>query len=254
MKKLRSIPLRVRDRVRRGGSLLDLLLMRLFNRLPELEIDLKAKSVEILPAILDDICLPPYHAPDDHDDFLPLMHIARLLRPRLVVELGTAHGNTVANICQQCPDATVYTVNALAQQQTGEIVTYSLTQGEVGRVYRANGFEDRVVQIFENTLYLDLSKYLKRRRVDLAIIDACHDRDYVINDFLKVRPFVRPEGVVLFHDTHPSMEGHLAGSYVACMKLRRRGYDIRYVRNTWWAIWINSRDVSGSVKNLGLAT
>jgi methyltransferase family protein len=250
---LHSVLSRIRNRTRKGASLVDLLLLKHFNRLPKVEIDLKSMPVDILPAILEDICLPPYHGPDNHDDFLPLMRFIRLLCPRLVVELGTAHGNTVANICNQCPDATVYTVNALAEEQTGEIVTYSLTREEVGRVYRTMGFESRVVQIFENTLCLNLSDYLDRQPIDLAIIDACHDTEYVINDFLKVNPFVRAEGVVLFHDTHPSMEGHLAGSYVACMKLRRKGFDIRYVENTWWAIWVNSGDVTGSLKKLGLA-
>lgn len=245
--KMRSMSRRVRNRIRRDVLRLDLWVMRLFNRLPRLEIDLSSQPPQVQAPILEDICLPPHFGPTDHDDFLPLMHIAALLRPTTVVELGTAHGNTVANICRQCPDATVYTVNALTDQQSGTIVTYALTRDEIGRVYQAHGFGDRVVQIFENTLSLDLSRYLPGPVVDLAIIDACHDTDYVINDFLKVKPFIRPEGVVLLHDTHPSMKGHLAGSYIACMMLRRRGYDIRHIKNTWWALWANTDNVAKSL-------
>jgi predicted O-methyltransferase YrrM len=215
--------------------------MKLIARLPEVELDaIVPNEVPVMPPILDDICLPPYFGPTDHDDLLPLLQIVRSRRPHTVLELGTAHGNTVANICRQCPEATVYTVNALAEQQTGEYITYALTPEQIGRVYHAHGFTHQVVQIFQNTLHLDVARELEGRAVDLAIIDACHDPDYVINDFCKVQPFVSPGGLILLHDTHPSMHKHLQRSYLACMRLRRQGYDIRHLRNTWWAVWTPS--------------
>lgn len=190
--------------------------------------------------ILQDICMPPYFGATDHDDFTPLMKIARSLQPRLIVELGTAHGNTVANLCNQVDSCRVYTVNAPVEMQTGDAITFQLTRDEIGRAYRQSGFGDRVVQIFENTLDLDLSRYMADACVDLAIVDACHDTPYVVNDFLKVKPFVREGGVVLLHDTHPSVAGHLGGSYTACLLLRKKGFDVRHLENTWWAIWENT--------------
>ena len=95
------------------------------------------------------------------------------------------------------------------------------------------------MQIFKNTLDLNLGEFFDGPVVDLAIIDACHDTGYVINDFFKVRPFIKPRGVILLHDTHPSMKDHLAGSYIACAKLRRRGQDIKHIDGTWWAFWEN---------------
>lgn len=207
--------------------------------LPVLELhSIVNKEVEIDPPILDHICLPPYRGTKDHDDFLPLMVIAKWLEPRIVLELGTGYGNLTANLCKQCTNVKVYTVNASVEEQTGTLISYKLAREEIGRVYRQYGFADQVVQIFKNTLALDLSEYFEAPIVDLAIIDACHDTNYVINDFVKVVPFVRYRGVVLLHDTHPSMRGHLLGSYLACMKLRAKGFDIRYIANTWWAIWI----------------
>jgi predicted O-methyltransferase YrrM len=199
------------------------------------------------PAIMDDICLPPYRGPRDHDDFTPLIRIAKFLSPTLVVELGTAHGNTVANICRACPNTKVITVNAPAAAQTGAMVTFQLTHAEIGRVYHAHGLSSRVNQIFSNTLDLDLSKIIQRESVDLAIVDACHDTEYVINDFLKVQPYIRKGGAVLLHDTHPSMEGHLMGSYVGCMQLRRGGLDIRHIQNSWWGIWINGPQLTRAI-------
>ncbi len=166
------------------------------------------------------------------------MGIVATVNPHTVVELGTAHGNTVANICRHAPKATVYTVNAPLDIQSGKTVTFQLTKDHIGRVYKSHGFSERVVQVFANTLDLDLQEYVGSRPVDLAIVDACHDTEYVLNDFGKVVPFMRVGGIVLLHDTHPSMWSHLLGSYRACMRLRRSGYDIRHMRGTWWAIWI----------------
>ena len=188
----------------------------------------------------DDICLPPHTGGSEtHDDYTPLMRLARWLAPKSIVELGTAHGNTVANLCHHCPAAVIHTVNAPVTEQTGELVTFELTADEIGRVYRKYGFKDRVVQILKNTLDLDLKEYVPERSVDLAIVDACHDTSYVVNDFHKVQPFIRPGGIVLLHDTDGSMKGHLAGSYIGCMLLRKEGFDVRQIRDSWWGIWVN---------------
>jgi predicted O-methyltransferase YrrM len=194
--------------------------------------------------IMDDICLPPFVAARC-DDFEALMRVVAVRCPRLVLELGTAHGNTVANICHACPEARVVTVNALAEQMSGEVTTFALSKDEIGRVYRRYGFSDRVVQVWTNTLQLDLSPYLTESSVDLAIVDACHDCEYVINDFLKVVPYMRPGGMVLLHDTHPALSRHLWASYKACMILRRRGFDIRHIQDTWWGVWVNQADGGG---------
>ena len=169
------------------------------------------------------------------------MTIVRAAKPTLVVELGTAQGNLTANICRQAPNATVFTVNAPVEEQSGELITFELTREQIGEVYRRHGFDDRVRQVYANTLTLDLGQYLEPKSSDLAIVDACHDREYVINDFFKIKEFVKEGGIVLLHDTHPDMKSHLLGSYSACMILRARGYDIRHLQGTWWGVWVRPR-------------
>ena len=215
--------------------------MKLRFALPQVSISSLAGNEEAAATktILDDICLPPFVETKRCHDFEALMKLVAARRPKLVLELGTAHGNTVANICQTCPETRVVTVNALAEQMTGEVTTYALSKDEIGRVYRRYGFSDRVVQVWANTLQLDLSRYLAPFSVDLAIVDACHDCEYVINDFLQVVPYIKSGGIVLLHDTHPSLSLHLWSSYRACMVLRQRGFDIRHIEGTWWGIWVN---------------
>src|SRR5262249_19073358 len=79
-------------------------------------------DVEMAPPILDDVCMPPHVGPS-HDDLTPLLKIVRAMKPRVVVELGTAHGNSAANICRQSPETRVLTVNAPVEDQSGHFVT-----------------------------------------------------------------------------------------------------------------------------------
>jgi predicted O-methyltransferase YrrM len=206
--------------------------------LPAVELaDLAPPDTPVAPPILDHICMPPHYYRQDHDDFTPLMKLARARQPKIIVELGTAHGNTTANLCRHCPGARVFTVNAPVEEMTGAITTFGLRREEIGSVYRQHGFAAQVTQIYANTLRLDLAPHLHGQPVDLGIVDACHDTEYVLNDFQKLRPHLAPQGLILLHDTHPSMEDHLMGSYVACLKLRQQGFDVRWLRDTWWAVW-----------------
>jgi predicted O-methyltransferase YrrM len=209
--------------------------------------DLASLPVALAPPILEDIWLPPYlaDAVDQPDDLTPLLTIVRARQPWVVVELGTGYGNVSANICRQSPEAKVYTVNAVPQNQSGQITTYVLGREAIGRVYRQHGFAERVTQIYQNTLDIDWTQYLAPQSVDLAIIDACHDTDYVLTDFMKVSPFIQPQGLVLFHDTDTDLraqarqryKAHLTSSYLACLMLVQRGFDVRHLPGTWWAVW-----------------
>lgn len=192
---------------------------------------------EIADLILDDVCMPPFAGDVDHDDIGSALRIAKGLAPRLICEIGTAHGNLTANLLRNCAAATVVTVNAPRDLQSGVLVTYALTEDEIGRVYRRHGYDGRVNQLIVNSLDLNLRMHVGNALVDLAVVDGCHDTAFVLNDFEKVRPFIRPGGVVLFHDTHPSQSGHLSGSYRACLLLRRRGFDVKWIEGTWWGYW-----------------
>jgi predicted O-methyltransferase YrrM len=210
-------------------------------RLPAIQIDsiTTVGRSQLSEPILEDICMAPFTSGLTHDDLGAVLRLAMTIRPRVICEIGTAHGNLTANLLCNCRDATVVTIDSPNELQTGRATTYHLNQGQIGRVYRKYGYQERVTQLFLNSLELDLTSYVNATGIDLAIIDACHDTDYVLNDFEKVRGFIRPGGVVLFHDTNPSQEGHLAGSYRACLLLRWRMFDVKWIQDTWWGYWRN---------------
>lgn len=241
----RSIPHHVNRLAARGRAYQ----LHLTTSLPELTCEQATGRpfISETPAILDDICLPPYLGYSKYHDFSALIGIAKATQPQIVFEIGTAHGNLAANLCATVPDARVFTVNAPVEEQTGEVITYKLTREDIGRVYRRHGFQNRVTQIYANSLHLDLSNWFSEPVIDLAIVDGCHDVDFVLNDFHKVYPWVRPGGVILLHDTWPDpnpenwQDGdrvfhreHLVNSYVACMMLRKDGYPVSHLTDTLW--------------------
>lgn len=217
-------------------------LIRRFLALPPIEIDDLAPPLEGGERdrfIQDHVNMPP--RPDCglfHDDLGTLIRILRAIRPSRILELGTGRGNATANLCL-FSEAQVFTVNALEEQISGKTVTFILSRKEIGQVYRDYGYENRVTQIYCDTLDFRPLDYVESGSVDLAVIDACHDTDYVMNDFRILLPTLSEGALVLFHDTHPSREDHLEQSYDACVRLRVQGFDVRYIRDTWWGIWRN---------------
>jgi len=192
------------------------------------------------PKIIEHICLPPYKGESNFIDYSALISLIKLHEPRKILELGTAHGNTIANICLES-NADIFTVNALPEQIEGNLITFTLSNDEIGIVYRKNGVHNRVTQIYENTKNLDILKYLPQRSVDFAFLDACHDSDFVVNDFFKILPSLSDRAIVVFHDTFPSIEHWYLDSYVGCMYLRKLGFNVVHIKGSSLGYW-SSKD------------
>jgi len=210
--------------------------------LPEVEPEEIVGNMEIFDPIPDEICMPPYHGPNANKDFPFLVSLAKSIQPDVIFEFGTASGNTVANLCK-FTNAQVVTLNAVVENTSGNYRTYDLSREEIGSVYKKYGYQDRVQQI-----YIDSMNFIPEASTntdfDLVIIDACHDFEYVINDFLSIFHLVNMDGYVLFHDCDESMHGHLAGCWRACTHLRKAGFNIKKVQSTWWALWSPADQVS----------
>jgi len=208
--------------------------------LPSLTMDSFDVQPESLDPILDGICMPPHAGPKDLKDFQFLMGLARIRNVRKIFEFGTDRGNTVANLCR-FTDSEIVTLNAEVGRTSGTYRTHDLRREQIGEVYQASGYSSRVTQLYCDSLDFIAEQHAGHERFDLVIIDACHDFEYVLNDFFAILPRMSPDGCVLFHDCHPSRERHLNGPWIACCYLRKAGFDICRAINTWWGIWDRRR-------------
>lgn len=207
-------------------------------RLPETSFtSLAGDDRPLEPIYTDGLHMPPFAGPTNIDDVGMALSIIHQADPSVIVELGTGRGAFTANLCA-VTNARIYTVNALPHQIQGNVTTFALARDEIGRIYRDNGYADRVVQVYDDTRNLQYSEILHEGDVvDVAIIDACHDAEFVLHDFLHLVPHTHDGSLILVHDVHPSMLGHLRESYLACMYLRMVGYNIYHIKDSWWGVW-----------------
>lgn len=80
-------------------------------------------------------------------------------------------------------------------------------------------------------------------QLDLAFIDGCHDRKFVVNDTRKVLPFIKPGGFIVWHDVSPELiyKYHWIQEVCAALGDLIRDGDIDsplyHVRNSWTIVW-----------------
>lgn len=115
--------------------------------LPGVEPEDIVGKMEAVEPILDEICMPPYYGPENNKDFDFLINLAIKSQPKTIFEFGTASGNTAANLCRYT-SANVFTLNAVRSDTSGNHRTYDLSIEQIGSVYTKYGYQDRVHQIY----------------------------------------------------------------------------------------------------------
>ena len=106
--------------------------------------------------------------------------------------------------------------------------------------YAVYGSEESMIIENDSFSHTSIDQGISIQTLKSDFDDPSHQSWFVsvLNDFKKIVPYIRPDGIVLMHDTHPSMRSHLLGSYRACLKLRQEGYSISHILNTWWGLWV----------------
>lgn len=124
-----------------------------------------------------------------------------------ILEIGTAAGRTTALMAVNAPTATVHTVNIPPEdiKQGGSLTTYAPSREEIGRHYRELNLTN-VAQIYANTA----SWKPDFGPIDIALIDGCHDKEFVFNDTRIVLERSRPGTIILWHDFSPSARRQFA--------------------------------------------
>lgn len=115
-----------------------------------------------------------------HEDFI--VHLARLVRPKLFVKLGLS----------QC--ALFNRITPYAEKSIGVDI-----QGEAGN-YMKQSQDARFVQGTTQEFAKELE--FNPLQINMLFIDANHSQVVRQYDFQEVFPFIAPQGLILLHDYH----------------------------------------------------
>jgi predicted O-methyltransferase YrrM len=132
---------------------------------------------------------------------LLLFSMVRLLRPSVVVEIGTARGKSCCSMalaCRRNGKGKVYAIDPHMRNNWTEIGTDGDNERFVRSRVRSYGLEPWC-EIIRDTSASALSRW--RLPVDLLFIDGDHSYEGVKSDFEGFRPWLAPGALVVFHDT-----------------------------------------------------
>jgi len=162
--------------------------------------DYRAKPID---AIADDIfsrfngMFRPFQV---RAELLRLLQRAAAIRPRTVVEIGTARGGTLFLLsCVADPAAKIVSIDLPAGLYGGG---YPAWKGALYRRLMGRGQDLRLIRgdSHKEATFKAAVRALEGAKVDLLFIDGDHTYAGAKQDFLRYRSLVRPGGLVVMHD------------------------------------------------------
>ena len=136
------------------------------------------------------------------------LRVVQNFRPKIIVELGIAHGASLAAWCEAAHPEVAIGIDPLDLQKTS-IQKQSLEQ--LIDTYHINIVQGttRSPQAQERMQF-----YLKERPIDFLFIDAEHKYDDVRHDFYEYKKYLSPHALVGFHDIYYSEQSFDGGQQV----------------------------------------
>jgi len=155
-------------------------------------------------------------------ELMIIAHVVGFMKPKRVIEFGTAEGRTTLNIALHLPPE-------------GEVVTLDFPpipgQNEVGFFYWDQPVKSKIKQVFSGVDTWDSTPY--RTTAQIVFCDACDQPEGLAAETAQAFAVVQPGGVIFRHD-YGTAEGptlfwnelskelpvrHLEGTALLCLRV-----------------------------------
>jgi hypothetical protein len=120
----------------------------------------------------------------DHKEVIEFF--IRLLKPKNFIEIGTQFGETTNQIIHLIP-GDYYAVDIFIHDNMR---------------FLSNKFQN--LKLFQNSSDDFFSSQFDGKMFEMAFIDASHNYEDTFRDFMNVKDFIVPDGIIFFHDTYPA--------------------------------------------------
>ncbi len=137
-------------------------------------------------------------------DLVSMCMLCQILKPRMILEIGTFRGSGALHWAANAPEAQVYTLD-LPSAAAPKLATTEMDKRFVdghaasARMFFAEKEESRRIHcLFGDSATFDFSPFFGK--IDLLFIDGAHSYEYVRNDTTRAMPCCKPGSVVAWHD------------------------------------------------------
>jgi predicted O-methyltransferase YrrM len=176
----------------------------MWGRLPRLDLRQIFPSIENTSLLLLDV-YGRHNRGLQTEELTALLAIAKSLRGKTLLEIGTCDGGTTLNLAANTsPETRVFTLD-LGPDWNGEFAIktpsgyqYPTEASLVGQRFRGTPYAAKITQIFGDSAKLDWSTL--PGPFDMVFIDGCHSFEYVVHDTENALKNIRPGGLVVWHD------------------------------------------------------
>jgi len=135
-----------------------------------------------------------------------LLEIVAELRPRAVLEIGTAEGGTLFLFTRVAdPNAKIISIDLPSGVPKWKVFLYKSFAREGQEIYllRGNSHDPRTLE--------EVKRVLGDEKVDFLFIDGDHTYEGVKKDFEMYSPLVREGRIIAFHDIVPGPPENVGG-------------------------------------------
>ncbi|RLB89430.1 MAG: hypothetical protein DRH10_05975 [Deltaproteobacteria bacterium] len=182
-----------------------------------------------------------------------MAQLIKYFKPDIIVEIGTFRGSTTRVILDNMePTSRVYTVDLPADYRSSQKDFLSderlIKHRKVGADYADHPLSGNVVQILGDTFEPATWEKLPDN-IDFVFIDASHSYEAVHNDTDKIRPKLKNNAVVLWHDyTEGESMDRGVGKYIR--EMMKKHSDVFVCENTSFAIRIPENELKAASKRI----